>query len=64
MSCEKTLPEIAGFWLQEESKLVFVPGAGDPGPAAVLPRPPLPASLTKELRAALPNAVSRVTIIL
>lgn len=43
--------------LQESSRLVFVPGMGDAGPGAVLPRPPLPESLTKELRERLPNAV-------
>ncbi len=42
---------------QEGSRLVFVPGMGDAGPAAVLPRPPLPESLIGELRERLPNAV-------
>ncbi len=36
---------------------MFVPGMGDAGPGAVLPRPPLPESLTGELRARLHNAV-------
>jgi DNA polymerase epsilon subunit 2 len=42
---------------QEESRLVFVPGLGDPGPGALLPRPPLPECLTAALRQRLPNAV-------
>ena len=44
-------------WLQEESKLVFVPGTSDAGPAAILPRPPLPEPLIADARELLPNAV-------
>ena len=36
---------------------MFVPGPGDAGPGAVLPRPPLPESLVGELRERLPNAM-------
>lgn len=36
---------------------MFVPGLGDPGPGAILPRPPLPDSLTADLRQQLPNAI-------
>ena len=36
---------------------MFVPGLGDPGPGAILPRPPLPDSLTADLRQQLPNAL-------
>ncbi|KAL0045501.1 hypothetical protein WJX82_008463 [Trebouxia sp. C0006] len=43
--------------LQEESKFVFVPGPGDPGPGNVLPRPALPAYFTSDLRQLLPTAV-------
>lgn len=43
--------------LQEESKFIFVPGPGDPGPSDVLPRPALPAYFTSELRQLLPTAV-------
>ncbi len=42
---------------QEGSRLVFVPGLGDAGPGAILPRPPLPDSLVSALRDALPTAV-------
>lgn len=43
--------------MQEESKFIFVPGPGDPGPANVLPRPALPAYFTADLRQLLPTAV-------
>lgn len=43
--------------LQEESKFIFVPGPGDPGPGSVLPRPALPAYFTSDLRQLLPTAV-------
>ncbi|PNH03039.1 DNA polymerase epsilon subunit 2 [Tetrabaena socialis] len=33
-----------------ESRFVFVPGPDDPGPGPILPQPPLPRSLTAELR--------------
>ena len=45
------------YCLQEESKFIFVPGPGDPGPANVLPRPALPAYFTADLRQLLPTAV-------
>ncbi|CAK0783094.1 hypothetical protein CVIRNUC_006289 [Coccomyxa viridis] len=49
---------IAGFTrITEESKLVFVPGTSDAGPAAILPRPPLPEPLIADARELLPNAV-------
>ena len=51
------LPSKMFLSFQEHSKLVFVPGPNDPGPAAVFPRPPLPALLTQKLREMLPNAV-------
>ncbi|BDA47706.1 DNA polymerase epsilon subunit 2 [Coccomyxa sp. Obi] len=43
--------------IKEQSRLVFVPGLGDAGPGAILPRPPLPDSLVGALREALPTAV-------
>ena len=43
--------------LQAESKLVFVPSMSDAGPAAILPRPPLPEPLIADARELLPNAV-------
>ena len=43
--------------LQEESRFIFVPGPGDPGPGSALPRPPLPAYFTSDLRQLLPTAV-------
>lgn len=45
------------LFIQEESKFVFVPGPGDPGPGNVLPRPALPAYFTSDLRQLLPTAV-------
>lgn len=36
---------------------MFVPGLGDAGPGAILPRPPLPESLIGALREQLPTAV-------
>ena len=42
---------------QAESKLVFVPSMSDAGPAAILPRPPLPEPLIADARELLPNAV-------
>jgi DNA polymerase epsilon subunit 2 len=41
--------------LRQEARWVFVPGPGDPGVAAALPRPPLLPSLTGRLRDALPR---------
>ena len=44
-----------------ESKMVFVPGSmRDAGPAAILPRPPLPEPLIADAREMLPNAVFRL----
>ncbi|KAK9905544.1 hypothetical protein WJX75_001819 [Coccomyxa subellipsoidea] len=43
--------------IRAESRLVFVPGLGDAGPGAILPRPPLPESLIGALREQLPTAV-------
>jgi len=45
------------LFIQEESKFIFVPGPGDPGPGNVLPRPALPAYFTSDLRQLLPTAV-------
>ncbi len=45
------------FITQDESKFIFVPGPGDPGPGNVLPRPALPAYFTSDLRQLLPTAV-------
>ncbi|KAG2446253.1 hypothetical protein HXX76_000845 [Chlamydomonas incerta] len=42
--------------LKAESRFVFMPGPDDAGPAGVLPQPPLPRSLTTELRRLLPAA--------
>ncbi|KAL3143406.1 hypothetical protein ABBQ38_002229 [Trebouxia sp. C0009 RCD-2024] len=55
----KTLGSIISQYqrLQEESRFIFVPGPGDPGPANVLPRPALPAYFTADLRQLLPTAV-------
>lgn len=49
--------ELTWKYTQAESRLVFVPGLGDAGPGAILPRPPLPDSLTAPLRDCLPNAI-------
>ncbi|KAK9841094.1 hypothetical protein WJX84_008604 [Apatococcus fuscideae] len=43
--------------LKEESRFVLVPGPGDAGPGSILPQPPLPRSLTKDLRARIPSLV-------
>ena len=42
--------------LRQRSRFAFMPGPGDPGPASCMPRPPLPLSLTRPLRALLPHA--------
>ena len=54
--CRRLVPNVchgATFpWIsvwQEASKLVFVPGPGDPGAGDVLPRPPLPTYFTEKL---------------
>ena len=36
---------------------MFVPSTSDAGPAAILPRPPLPEALIADARELLPNAV-------
>lgn len=41
--------------LQEGSKILFVPGPNDPGPASVLPRPPLPTYFTEKLAEEIPG---------
>lgn len=43
--------------MQEDSKILFVPGPNDPGPSSVLPRPPLPTYLTERLAEEMPGAV-------
>ena len=40
----------------EQSQFVFVPGPLDPGLGNILPRPPIPASLTKYFREHIPNS--------
>jgi DNA polymerase epsilon subunit 2 len=42
--------------LRQEARWVIVPGPGDPGVSAALPRPALRPSLTGKLREALPRA--------
>lgn len=41
----------------EQSQFVFVPGPLDPGLGNILPRPPIPACLTKYFRQHVPNSV-------
>ena len=55
--CNESSSLSVQFCLQAESKFVFVPGPGDPGPGNVLPRPALPAYFTSDLRQLLPTAV-------
>ncbi|XP_033639912.1 DNA polymerase epsilon subunit 2-like isoform X2 [Asterias rubens] len=43
--------------LLEGSKFLFVPGPQDPGPGAILPRPPIPAVITEEIRRRVPSAI-------
>ena len=43
--------------LLQSSRFVLVPGPGDPGPAAALPRPPLMRSLVRPLLAVAPTLV-------
>eukprot|EP00249_Psilotum_nudum_P007247 c20426_g1_i1 orf=272-1837(+) len=43
--------------IKEGSKLVFIPGPEDPGPANILPRPALPKFFTNEVIKHLPNAI-------
>ncbi|XP_071834492.1 DNA polymerase epsilon subunit 2-like isoform X1 [Apostichopus japonicus] len=44
-------------YLAENSKFVFVPGPQDPGPASILPRPPIPACITDYITQRVPSAV-------
>lgn len=43
--------------LRESCKFIFVPGKGDPAAANILPRPPIPNSVTKEIRERLGDSV-------
>ncbi|GFH20561.1 DNA polymerase II subunit 2, partial [Haematococcus lacustris] len=43
--------------IKASTRFVFVPGPGDPGPAAVLPQPPLTPYFTADIMACMPNAV-------
>lgn len=43
--------------LRESCKFIFVPGRGDPAAANILPRPPIPNSITKDLRDKLGDSV-------
>ena len=43
--------------IKAAARFVFVPGPSDPGPGPVLPQPPLPAALTKELARLVPGSV-------
>jgi len=47
--CHWLLPREVCAHAQEGSKILFVPGPNDPGPAAVLPRPPLSSYFTEKL---------------
>ncbi|XP_061174005.1 DNA polymerase epsilon subunit 2-like [Saccostrea echinata] len=42
--------------IAENSRFIFVPGSQDPGPSTILPRPPIPNSVTEEVRRKLPNS--------
>ncbi|KAM3958027.1 DNA polymerase epsilon subunit 2-like [Aphomia sociella] len=43
--------------LRESCKFIFVPGRGDPSAANILPRPPIPNSITKDIREKLGDSV-------
>lgn len=43
--------------LRASCKFIFVPGRGDPATANILPRPPIPNSITKEIRDKLGDSV-------
>ncbi|KAJ7560741.1 hypothetical protein O6H91_04G143500 [Diphasiastrum complanatum] len=43
--------------INQESKFLFIPGPGDPGPASVLPRPPIPDYFAREVMKHVPNAI-------
>ena len=40
--------------LLESSRFVFVPGPQDPGPGSILPRPPIPQSISEDIREKVP----------
>ena len=42
--------------LMEKSQFYFIPGPLDPGPGKVLPRPPIPSTLTSDITNRIPNA--------
>ncbi|VDH92705.1 DNA polymerase epsilon subunit 2 [Mytilus galloprovincialis] len=42
--------------LVESSRFIFVPGPQDPGPMTILPRPPIPNSVTEDIRKKIPSA--------
>ena len=43
--------------LLSKSQFIFVPGPSDPGPGNLLPRPPIPATVTRSLSETVPSAV-------
>ncbi|XP_022081483.1 DNA polymerase epsilon subunit 2-like isoform X2 [Acanthaster planci] len=43
--------------LLQSSRFIFVPGPQDPGPAAILPRPPIPEVITEEFCRKVPSAI-------
>ncbi|XP_072946418.1 DNA polymerase epsilon subunit 2 [Epargyreus clarus] len=43
--------------LRESCKFIFVPGRGDPAAPNILPRPPIPSSITEEIRNKLGDSV-------
>ncbi|XP_013195137.2 DNA polymerase epsilon subunit 2 [Amyelois transitella] len=43
--------------LKESCKFVFIPGRGDPSAPNILPRPPIPSSITTDIRDKLGNSV-------
>ena len=57
--CLKTLADLICEFkpLVEHSRFVFVPGAQDPGPSHILPRPPIPDVLTQHFRERVPQSV-------
>lgn len=42
--------------LVQQSKFIFVPGPGDPGPSTIFPRPPLPKLVTEDFTKKVPSA--------
>nr|XP_022334080.1 DNA polymerase epsilon subunit 2-like [Crassostrea virginica] len=57
--CFRTLTDLVLEFpnIAENSRFIFVPGSQDPGPSTILPRPPIPSSLTEEVRRKLPNSI-------